>query len=232
MIRLALFDIDGTLIRTGGAGVQAFARTFAIVFGVEDATRGIKFAGRTDTSLVRQCFRMHGIQERAANFRKFFETYVFLLEHQLAQTKGGPCFGVVEFLEGLRALPAPPVVGLLTGNIRLGAEIKLRHFGLWEFFQTGAFGDDHEDRNQLAAIARQRGAGLLGDGLAGSEILVVGDTPLDVACANAINARMLAVGTGGSDCEALRACSPTPTWVVNDLRELCAHEVCLASGGG
>ncbi|MHC1764150.1 MAG: HAD family hydrolase [Verrucomicrobiia bacterium] len=232
MIRLALFDIDGTLIRTGGAGVQAFARTFAIEFGVEDATCGIQFAGRTDSSLVRQCFRMHGIEETAVNFRRFFETYVFLLEHRLTLTNGGPCFGVVEFLEGLRALPAPPIVGLLTGNIRLGAEIKLRHFGLWEFFQTGAFGDDHEDRNQLAAIARQRGAGLLGDGLAGSEILVVGDTPLDVACANAISARMLAVGTGGADCEALRACSPTPDWVVNDLRELCAHEVCLASGGG
>lgn len=232
MIRLALFDIDGTLIRTGGAGVQAFARTFAIEFGVEDATRGIQFAGRTDSSLVRQCFRMHGIEETAVNFRRFFETYVFLLEHRLTLTNGGPCFGVVEFLEGLRALPVPPVVGLLTGNIRLGAEIKLRHFGLWEFFQMGAFGDDHEDRNQLAAIARQRGAGLLGDGLAGREILVVGDTPLDVACANAINARMLAVGTGGADCEALRACSPKPDWVVNDLRELCAHEVCLASKGG
>ncbi len=229
MIRLALFDIDGTLIRTGGAGVQAFARTFAMVFGVEDATRGITFAGRTDSSLVRECFRKHGIPETAVNVQAFFDTYVFLLEHRLTQTHGGPCSGVLEFLEGLRALPVPPIVGLLTGNIRLGAEIKLRHFGLWDFFQTGAFGDDHEDRNHLAAIAQRRGVELLGDdNLTGNEILVVGDTPLDIACANAIRARMLAVGTGGYDCEVLRACSPTPAWVVNDLRALSAHEVCLA----
>jgi phosphoglycolate phosphatase-like HAD superfamily hydrolase len=230
VIRLALFDIDGTLIRTGGAGVQAFARAMALEFGVADGTRGISFAGRTDTSLVRQCFRLHGIEETAGNFGRFFDAYVFLLQDRLTQCKGAPCSGVMEFLMDLRTLPTPPVVGLLTGNIRLGAEIKLRHFGLWEFFETGAFGDDHEDRNQLAAIAHRRGAKLVGNGLAGSEILVVGDTPLDIACANSIQARMLAVGTGGCECEVLRACSPAPTWVVSDLRELSAHEVCCGRG--
>lgn len=210
--------------------MQAFERAMALEFGVAGATRGVSFAGRTDTSLVRQCFRMHGIEETDGNFRRFFDAYVFLLQHLLARCQGAPCAGVMEFLMELGTLPAPPVLGLLTGNIRLGAEIKLRHFGLWDFFETGAFGDDHEDRNQLAAIAHRRGAKLLGHGLRGSEILVVGDTPLDIACAHSIQARMLAVGTGGYACEVLRACTPTPAWVVSELRELSAHDVCSGQG--
>jgi phosphoglycolate phosphatase len=224
VIRLVLFDIDGTLIRTGGAGVKAFERTFALEFGIPDATRGVSFGGRTDPSLVRECFGLHHIEPTADNFARFFETYVFLLQHRLEQGQGTSCRGVVEFLEDLQVLPYPPAVGLLTGNIRLGAEIKLRHFGLWDFFECGAFGDDHEDRNCLAAIARQRGQDRLGAPLAGEEILVVGDTPLDVACARAIQARMLAVATGGCSSAELRACSPD--WVVDTLQGLRAHDVC------
>jgi phosphoglycolate phosphatase-like HAD superfamily hydrolase len=215
MIRLVLFDIDGTLIRTGGAGVKAFERTFALEFGVREATRGIEFAGRTDWSLVRQCFGRHGISATAENFQRFFAAYVFLLEQLLAQSSGTACAGVGEFIAELQRLPQAPVVGLLTGNIRLGAEIKLRHYGLWDHFACGAFGDDHEDRNQLAAIARQRGEELLGAELLGREILVVGDTPLDVACAKAIQAQVLAVGTGGYSCAELSACAPT--WTVESL---------------
>ena len=225
MIRLVLFDVDGTLIRTGGAGVRAFERTFALEFGVPDATRNVSFAGRTDPSLVRQCFGLHRIDPTPENFRRFFETYVFLLKHLLEQTCGAACHGVVEFIQDLQTLPCPPLIGLLTGNVRLGAEIKLRHYDLWHFFQSGAFGDDHEDRNQLAAIAHQRGRDLLGGPIPGNEILVVGDTPLDVACARAIQARMLAVGTGGYSCAELQACAPD--WVVESLRNLDAHDVCL-----
>src|SRR6266566_3898763 len=100
MIRLVLFDIDGTLVHTGGAGVKAFATVFATEFNARDGFEKLKFAGRTDVSLV------------------------------------------WEFIGELKALPQPPLSGLLTGNIRLGAEIKLRHFDLWKEFETGAFADD------------------------------------------------------------------------------------------
>lgn len=225
MIRLVLFDIDGTLIRTGGAGVRAFERTFALEFGIPHATANVEFAGRTDTSLVRQCFRKHGLPDTPANFQRFFDVYYFMLEHLLEHTHGAACSGVLRFIEDLKGLPEPPLTGLLTGNVRLGAEIKLRRYDLWDHFVSGAFGDDHEDRNQLAAIAQQRGSQCLGEPLHGREILVVGDTPRDVECARAIQARMLAVGTGGYSCDELRLCSPD--WVVPTLSELRAETVCL-----
>jgi phosphoglycolate phosphatase len=224
MVRLVLFDIDGTLVRTGGAGVRAFGRTFETVFGLANGTERLKFAGRTDTSLVREFLRLHGIDAGPEHFRRFFDTYAFWLEQFLHEREGGVCAGVREFIAGLRALPAPPLLGLLTGNVRLGAELKLRRYGLWDEFETGAFADDHEDRRQIAALARDRGGRLLGTALPGEEILVVGDTPHDAACARAIGARCLAVATGGSTLEELRACEPA--WVVPDLRDIGAAEAC------
>jgi len=132
---------------------------------------------------------------------------------------------VVDFLSGLEQLTPVPLLGLLTGNIRLGAEIKLRHFGLWERFATGAFGDDHEDRNQLAGIARRRAGQTLGRDVDGHEILVVGDTPQDIECARAIGASVLAVGTGGIRLDDLRA--HRADWVVETLADVKASDVCL-----
>lgn len=224
MVKLVLFDIDGTLIRTGGAGVRAFARTAATEFNGSDGVQQIKFSGRTDRSLVREFFAAQGIEPSRENFRRFFDRYVFLLEDQMRACTGGPCAGVLQFLHDLQALPQPPLLGLLTGNIRLGAEIKLRRFGLWNCFVTGAFGDDHEDRNALAGLARERGSRVLGHEVAGPETLVVGDTPFDVACGRAINARVLAVGTGGGAWDQLHA--HRPDWLVPDLREVTAAELC------
>ena len=148
MIRLVLFDIDGTLVHTGGAGVKAFTKVFATEFNVPNGVERIKFAGRTDVNLVREFFVMNGIEPSGDNFRRFFEPYVFWLDHILAQSRTEACPGIWEFIQELRALPQPPLLGLLTGNIRLGAEIKLRHFDLWKEFATGAFADDHEERDQ------------------------------------------------------------------------------------
>ena len=196
MIRLALFDIDGTLIQTGGAGVQAFGRAFATEFNIPNGTERLKFSGRTDTGLARELFLQHQIEPSPENFQLFFGSYVFWLDCFLTQTRGCVLPGVWELIRQLRALPEPPALGLLTGNIRLGAEIKLRHFELWEVFQTGAFGDDHEDRNQIAALAKERGSRLLNNNLSGDQILVIGDTPRDIECARAIGARTLVVATG------------------------------------
>ena len=224
MVRLILFDIDGTLVRTGGAGVKAFVRTFATEFGLHHGVEKLSFAGRTDTSLVREFFRLHEVDPHPDNFARFFHRYVFWLDHFLHQLNGRTLPGAHELIAAMRALPSPPLMGLLTGNIQLGAEIKLRHLGLWNHFICGAFGDDHEDRNQLAVIAQERGGRLLKRKLRGEEILVIGDTPADIACARAIEARCLAVATGGYAFTDLQQLSPT--WVVRDLRETDAEEMC------
>jgi len=223
MVRLVLFDIDGTLVRTGGAGVKAFARTFATEFNAADGFERLKFAGRTDTSLVREFFGFHQIPLTPQNLQRFFERYVFWLDHILRESKTEVCPGVWEFIRELQGLPQAPLLGLLTGNIRLGAEIKLRHFNLWNVFQTGAFGDDHEERDQIAAVAQQRGSRVLETELRGDQVLVIGDTPHDIRCARAIGAKALGVATGGAKLEELKL--HQPDWAIPDMRAISARQV-------
>jgi len=223
MVRLVLFDVDGTLVHTGRAGSQAFAKTFATEFNAHDGVEKIKFAGRTDVSLVREFFSYHRIPATPENFQRFFTRFVFWLDYIVAQSHGEICPGVPEFLDGLQALPQPPTLGLLTGNIKLGAEIKLRRYGLWEQFRFGGFADDHEDRDQIAAAAFERGRRVVGKDLQPEEVIVVGDTPFDIRCGKFIGARVLAVATGGAKLEELKKHSPD--WAVADLTCLTAREI-------
>jgi len=223
MIRLVLFDIDGTLVHTGRAGSRAFGKTMASEFNAPESVEKVRFGGRTDPSLARELFGHNRIPPTPENFNRFFESYVFWLDHLVANSNGEICRGVPEFIRDLRALPNPPMPGLLTGNIRLGAEIKLRRYGLWEFFETGGFADDSEDRNHIAAAALERGRRLLGENLRGEEILVVGDTPHDVRCGQFIGAKVLAVATGGAKLEELQ--NHKPDWTVEDLTRVSAEEV-------
>jgi phosphoglycolate phosphatase len=218
MIRLVLFDIDGTLIHTNAAGVVAFGEVFREDFGFPGATEGVRFAGGTDTGLARGIFRSRGHEPSEADFTRFFSNYTTRLTRLLTELGGGVFDGVDPFMDGLKALPEPPTIGLLTGNIRRGAEIKLGHFGLWDRFVMGGFGDDHEERDEIAKIAHRRGVELLKRELKGEEILVIGDTPLDVRCGRAIGAKVLAVATGMYSVAELE--ETKPDWAVGSLKEL------------
>ena len=224
MVRLVLFDIDGTLIRSGGAGEKAFARVAESEFGVRDGTARLHFAGRTDPSIVRDFLLQHNFDTSADSFGRFFDSYVFHLDHLLNQIEGQVLPGVHRMLDELKVLPEPPVLGLLTGNIRLGAQLKLTRYKLWHWFQTGGFGDDNEDRNQIAVVARERGSRLLGRPLNGEEMLVIGDTPRDIECGRFIGARVLAVATGSYSLEQLR--NDSPTWAIGTLEEIDVAALC------
>lgn len=212
---VVLFDIDGTLLRTGGAGQRAFARTAALLYERPGGTDRLHFHGRTDTALAREFLAAHALPAGDSEVVEFLDAYVFLLAEELERGAGALCPGVAELLDGLRALPNPPLIGLLTGNVRLGAALKLAAHDLAAPFVFGAFGDDHGERNVVAAVARDRAARLLGRSLDGPEIVVVGDTPADIECARAINARCLAVATGGSTLPELLEHSPA--WAVDSL---------------
>ncbi|MFO1457914.1 MAG: haloacid dehalogenase-like hydrolase [Verrucomicrobiota bacterium] len=205
---LVLFDIDGTLIRTGGAGVKAFGRAAQLLYGVEDPTRGIRFHGRTDRSIVREFLSEHGLSNTDLDCERFLDAYAFLLDEEMSRHAGETCPGVGELIEGLRGWDEPPVIGLLTGNIRLGAGLKLHPHGLAEAFVLGAFGDDHHDRNELARIALERGSAFLGRSIKGGSVVVIGDTRADIECARAIGARCVAVATGGETLSELLEHSP------------------------
>ena len=224
MVRLVLFDVDGTLILTGGAGERAFAKVCETVFGVINGTDRLGFAGRTDTAIVREFFGNHQIEPSLANFQMFFDGYVFWLDQILEERPGRVLPGIEQWILDLKRLSHPPLLGLLTGNTRLGAQIKLTHYRLWDHFQTGAFGDECEDRNELAALARRRGRAILGQPLSGAEILVVGDTPLDIACARAIGAKVLAVATGSYSVPQLEP--HHPHWLAANLEQIPVATVC------
>jgi phosphoglycolate phosphatase-like HAD superfamily hydrolase len=217
-IRLVLFDVDGTLIRTGGAGVKAFARALATEFGEDGGTELIKFGGRTDVSLVRELFSLRQIEPSPRNFERFFAAYLSCLEELILHCAGGACPGVPEFCRALAARAEPPLLGLLTGNIRRGAQIKLQRYQLWDQFPFGGFGDDHEERDQIAAVARQRGSERLGRPLRDGEVLVIGDTPLDIRCGRAIGAKVLAVATGSFSVPQLQ--QHHPDWAVENLSKI------------
>lgn len=208
-IEVLWFDVDGTLIRTGGAGKRAFVETARLAFGIEDLMEDVRFAGRTDRSLVAEFFHRHQIPNTPENFSRFYGIYVVQLRRLLPRCNGKVCQGVNSFLSYLYRLGNnKPVLGLLTGNIYLGAEIKLRHFNLWHHFQLGVFGDYEEDRHALASQAYTLAKQFLGHELVPEQMVVIGDTPADVLCGKAIGARTLAVATGGASWEELEACKP------------------------
>jgi phosphoglycolate phosphatase-like HAD superfamily hydrolase len=194
-MHVCLFDIDGTLLSSGGAGKEAMYRAIRSEFQVPQVQDGVPFAGRTDRAIVRDLFALHAIEDSPSNFRRFVAAYLGHLPASLTERQGKVLPGVAQLLEQLGARD-DVVVGLLTGNIRDGARTKLGHFGLFHHFAFGGFGDHHLDRNDVAREALAEVRKHFSGPLRLEQIWVIGDTPLDIRCARAIGARVLAVATG------------------------------------
>jgi phosphoglycolate phosphatase-like HAD superfamily hydrolase len=200
--RLILFDIDGTLVLTGGAGIRAMTRAFEALFAVPDAFRHIPFPGRTDASILADAAAAHDIDH--ARLASFPDVYFGYLAEELERP--GPRKGIMPGIEALLdALAAHDraYLALLTGNYERSARMKLEYFGLWRYFPCGAFGDECRHRNKLVPKALQRVRERGGPEVGPAETVVIGDTPLDVACAAAAGARSVAVATGGYGVQAL-----------------------------
>jgi phosphoglycolate phosphatase len=217
--RLILFDIDGTLVLSGGAGARAMALAFAEVFGLPDTYGTLNFAGRTDAWIVSQIAAQHAGASDPDMLRRFHDVYVEHLSREIARP--GPRKGV---LPGVRALLDALVVrsdaflALLTGNFQRGAQVKLEYFDLWRYFPCGAFGDAAPERNALLATALERVAACGGPRVPPEQTVIVGDTPLDVAVAQSGGARSVAVATGFYDRAALTASGADV--VLDDLSDL------------
>lgn len=205
---LLLWDIDGTLISSANAGMKALQVALRNVFGIDGSLADIDFAGRTDRWIIRAVFKKFSIPDTEENFAKYFEGYVSILPGHLANPHARVLPGVREILRAA-AEHGQIAQGLLTGNMRRGAQVKLAHHGLWEHFPFGAFADDSERRNDLGPHAVRRALEHHRVEFAAANVWVIGDTPHDIACGKIIGARTLAVGTGGYKIDDLRTHSPT-----------------------
>lgn len=215
---LLLFDIDGTLLKSGGCGERALRLAARDYFGVEDDLRDIEIAGRTDTAIARQLLRKYGRPETGDAILAMLDRYLVHLPFLLRESSGSLLPGVRELLAMLKPR-ADVVLALLTGNLARGAEHKLGHYGVWHYFEFGAFADDHHERDKLGPFALARAAER-GHVASASRTFVIGDTPHDISCARAIGARVVAVATGGFTREGLAMY--TPDVLLDDLGDLTA----------
>lgn len=203
---VVFFDIDGTLLSTGGAGRLAMESALRRAFGLDELRDGVPYSGRTDRSIGYDLLRVHGLPVNEDTWQVLQHAYLTALPQALHVRAGKILPGIDRLLKRL-AETDEVAVGLLTGNLRAGAQVKLRHFGIDHYFAFGGFGDDHFCRDDVARGAWSEARHHLGRELVPERCWVVGDTPLDVRCARAIGARAVAVATG--------------SYTVSDLADTC-----------
>jgi phosphoglycolate phosphatase len=211
-VRLLLFDIDGTLVLTGGAGSRAMTRAFAETHGLPDALQKVDLAGRTDRIIMRDALTHAGrsVDVDQDGLDRFREAYCAALREEIQQPgngRRGLLPGVRPLLEALAGRDDVRLA-LLTGNFRASAEIKLAAFDVWKYFTWGAFADDAIERDDLIAVAHARHETEHGHVMEPEAVVIIGDTPHDIRCARAGGARAVAVATGNYDLEALRRHEP------------------------
>jgi len=207
MCHVCLFDVDGTLIDTAGAGRAAMYRALQTEFGIAELDAGVPFLGRTDRAIVRDLFRYFGIDHTDRNWQRFLRAYCRHLPRTLSERPGRVLAGVPKLLDELSQRVAV-FVGLLTGNVAQGAMIKLAHFGLDHYFAFGAFGDEVTERELVAEAALRAVEEHIGMMPRLENIWVIGDTTLDIECARSVGVRVAAVASGGHGLQRLAAARP------------------------
>ena len=216
MRKLILWDIDGTLIRTGGAGVRAMTRAFSETCGIADALHRVEVAGRTDRLIMTDALALSGRPLDDALLEEFRGLYcTYLREELLAMAQyehtdagvKGTLPGVRTILDELEQRDDIDLA-LLTGNFRVSAEIKLAHYDLWRYFPWGAFADDALERPDLLPVALTRYHAHTARSIDPAHVIIVGDTPHDVTCAKSGGAKVVAVATGTFSAQALAGYEP------------------------
>ncbi len=215
-MHVLLFDIDGTLIRSGGAGKAAMENALRLEFGVAEIIDGVPYSGRTDPAISRDLLSLHGLEPSHDNIGRLKTAYLLALPAALKKFNGIVLPGIRELLDRLRQTDHI-TLGLLTGNVRDGARHKLSHFELWHYFPFGAFADGIPERDDVARSALPEITRHLGRSVESGRIWVIGDTPLDVKCARAIGARAVAVATGWHAIDELHESGAD--YVLEDLRD-------------
>lgn len=197
MSDIVLFDIDNTLLYTGGAGMRAMGLAFHELFGVENGFAAVPYAGRTDIAIFRDAMTHCGLLDDCfqGHLLRFQEAYYRFLIETLPQSRGQLMPGIPDVLKALGSMPEV-FLGLATGNFRRAAFMKLRHYQLADFFAEGAFGDDAEERAVLVALAVQRVVTAAGVAQGEYQAYMIGDTPLDIAAAREAGVKSIGVATG------------------------------------
>lgn len=206
-MHICLFDIDGTLLSSGGAGKAAMESALLDEFNLPAVRYQVPYSGRTDRAIGRELLGRHDIKPTSANWTRLLTAYLQRLPDSLTHHDGRVLPGITPLLEQL-ARREDVVIGLLTGNVREGARLKLGHYGLFDYFAFGGFGDEHFDRDDVAREALAAARRHCNGSLCVDRMWVIGDTPLDVRCARCIGARAVAVTTGWHSRDELAASGP------------------------
>lgn len=219
-MKLILFDIDGTLLDSGGAGTRSLDYAFRELFSLDNAFREINMAGKTDLQIINECLAKHGLEPDNGTVDGVIASYLKHLSIEINNNGKHLKPGIREALSVLCSMSTRCALGLLTGNIEQGARIKLDPFDLNGYFPSGAFGSDDEDRNKLLPFALRRFEELCGKKIDPRDCVVVGDTPRDVYCAKPYGAACIGVATGHYRAEALISAGADA--VFNDLSDTAA----------
>ena len=200
-----LFDIDGTLLRSGNAGMKAVHETLVEMFGEVPESK-VVVHGRTDHGIMTDVFDT--LAKDYQHHRGEFDRLYWNTLPRVMEKSGGDLLpGVVELLEVLAAAP-DVALGILTGNARVPADIKLKHFGIERYFSFGGYGDNHSNRNQVGAEAVEAARSQLQESFNADRVWVIGDTVNDITCARSVGAKVIAVETGGSTHDELVLAAP------------------------
>lgn len=221
MRRLVLFDIDGTLLTAGGAGARALRDALLEVFGETGPIGGYSMGGRTDPQIVRELMTATGrtVEEIEPRYQVLWDAYLRNLRGEVARTEIRVLPGVPALLDRVEAGGDATVLALLTGNVEQGARMKVDAAGLaFDRFRVGAYGSDHWERRELPAVAVRRARELTELEFQGKEIVIIGDTPFDIACGEHLGVRTIAVATGTHPAEELAACGPD--YLFEDLSDV------------